>query len=124
MTPEELAENLGLKKSGKQWRGPCPIHGGTGDAFVVGERGDGKPLVHCFAGCEFRDIVRELRSRNLWPEDDKPAGPPPKKIEWAKWYIRIYEADSEAQRTLSEQDLKDYRKAKAILREAKEVGRA
>lgn len=71
-----IAESLGLSWSGSQWRGPCPVHGGTGGAFALSEKDDGSPLVHCFAGCSFRDIRDELHSVGLWPETDrKPATP-------------------------------------------------
>lgn len=124
MVCEAIAETYGLKKTGQKWRGPCPVHGGTGEAFVLAEREDGRPLVHCFAGCDFRDIVKELRARSLWPEDDKPVGPPPKKVEWARWCIRIFEEAKATGEPLGKQDWYDYRKAQGILSDAKEAGRA
>lgn len=122
MNASDLAEALNGRWEGTQYRCLCPVH--NGHSLMVKPANRSNPLVSCFGGCDFRDIVKELEAIGLWEQAGRPPGPPPKKIEWAKWFVRIYKADAEAQRTLSEQDLKDFRKAQAILREAKEVGRA
>jgi hypothetical protein len=57
---------------------PCPVpsHGkGRGDRNPSLRIGNGasRLLVHCYAGCDARDVLNELRRRGL---DDEPARPP------------------------------------------------
>lgn len=65
----------GVRKGVGEWlvRCPCPNHGkGRGDRFPslsVAQTPGGQFLVHCFAGCDFRDVMDELRRRGLI--DDK-----------------------------------------------------
>ena len=58
----EIAGQLGLKRSGRHWRGRCPLCGA--DALSVTANGP-KLLVYCFAGCEGAAILTELRRRDL-----------------------------------------------------------
>ena len=69
MSAEYIAKALGLRRTGSGWRGPCPVCGGSDGAtkFTVRDDGD-NVLVHCFGGCGQDSIVRELKSRSLWPE--------------------------------------------------------
>jgi len=65
----------GVRKGVGEWlvRCPCSNHGkGRGDrspSLSIGESKGGQFLVHCFAGCNFRDVMDELRRRGL--VDDK-----------------------------------------------------
>lgn len=52
MTPRDLAERLGLKRSGRSWRGDCPACGYAG-AFSLQEGRTGRPLAWC-ASCSDR----------------------------------------------------------------------
>ena len=54
-TPESIAEAFGLKRSGAEYKGPCPICGGT-DRFHV-KNGTDKLLLHCRNGCLFSDLA-------------------------------------------------------------------
>lgn len=74
MTATELANALDLKPRGHRFRGPCPVHGGGSEAFVVSESDRENPLVYCHKGCEFREIVAALKDRGLWT-DDRPRTP-------------------------------------------------
>jgi hypothetical protein len=76
-----------------------------------------RPVVHCFGGCEFRDVVRELEARGLWQKSERPPGPPPKKVEWARWCVAIFEEAKRTGQELTADDWRDYRKAQAVLRE-------
>jgi len=58
----EIAGHLGLRRSGRDWRGHCPLCGT--DAFALTANGS-KLLVYCFAGCEGTAILSELRRRDL-----------------------------------------------------------
>lgn len=67
MNAETIAHGLGLKRAGRGWRGPCPIHGGS--SFTVSEK-SGKPVFYCWSGCERGAILAALKSAGLWPESD------------------------------------------------------
>lgn len=68
--PEAVALSLGLKRSGGEWKGPCPLCGGD-DRFHVRRGRHYDLIVLCRAGCEFRDIAAELTARGII-EDDRP----------------------------------------------------
>jgi len=68
MTAAAIAEGLGLRRAGRGWRGPCPIHGGG--SFTLNER-DGRPVFYCWSGCDRNAILAEMRRRGLWPEQDR-----------------------------------------------------
>jgi putative DNA primase/helicase len=61
----------GRRSNGAGWlvRCPCPNHGkGRGDrspSLSVTDGDDGRLLLRCFAGCEFTDILSELKHRGL-----------------------------------------------------------
>jgi hypothetical protein len=67
MTAAEIARGLGLKRAGHNWRGPCPLHGGS--SFTVSEK-EGKPVFYCWSGCDRSAILAELKARGLWPESN------------------------------------------------------
>lgn len=65
MTAPEIAAALGdAHHSGAWWRCRCPVHGSLGATLALrdGERG---LIVKCFAGCDPRDVLAELRRRQL-----------------------------------------------------------
>jgi putative DNA primase/helicase len=74
----ELAARLGLHRTGREWRGACPICSYPG-AFVLSER-QGQALAWC-ASCQDREAVaRLLRDAGALPERrqvDAPARPDP-----------------------------------------------
>lgn len=41
------------------WRAKCPSHGSKGGTLKVVDRG-GKPLFHCFAGCEYQLVLESM----------------------------------------------------------------
>lgn len=124
ISAEQIAEGLGARRYGNSWRCPCPVCGENNQSKFKISEGNKGPLVYCFAGCDFRTVVAELEERGLWEKTEKPAGPPKKKVEWARWLVPIYEAAKRNGERLSAQDHADYRKAKAVLNEAREVGNA
>lgn len=67
-----LSRLANVKKSGKGWMASCPAHGGH-DCLTVEEK-DNKTLVHCFAGCETRDVVAalDLRLADLFADSLNP----------------------------------------------------
>ena len=72
-TAEVLLGRLAnVKKSGNGWMASCPAHGGH-DCLTVNEK-DGKVLVHCFAGCDTREVVEavDLRLSDLFADSLNP----------------------------------------------------
>ncbi len=72
MTAQELIERLdGVKRTGDgRWIARCPAHEDRSPSLTVREMGDGRVLVHCFAGCGAGDVVAAvgLRLSDLFPE--------------------------------------------------------
>lgn len=82
MRAADIAKALGgATRSGRGWlaRCPAPGHGqGRGDrtpSLSLADGDGGKLLVHCHAGCDPRDVLAELRERNLLDEPDRDARP-------------------------------------------------
>src|SRR4051794_1388803 len=50
------------KSSGEgQWTARCPAHQDRRSSLAVGIGKDGKVLIHCFSGCELKDILSHLK---------------------------------------------------------------
>jgi putative DNA primase/helicase len=85
MNADRIGVALRGKRNGRGWlvRCPCSHHGkGRGDrspSLSVAEGSDGQLLVHCFAGCDFQDVLDELEARGLVEgykhvdQDERPA---------------------------------------------------
>ena len=64
-----LARLQGVRRNGEQWVARCPAHADKSPSLSV-RNGDGKVLLHCFAGCKVEAIcaaasieVRDLFSK-------------------------------------------------------------
>lgn len=80
MNAGELVRALG----GRHGTARCPAHRDRNPSLSVRDTGDGRPLVHCHAGCPQDAVIAALRDLGLWPErhDDRPIirarrAPPP-----------------------------------------------
>jgi hypothetical protein len=63
MMAAEIARRLGgARREGRNWRCRCPAHGGRS---LMLRDGRGKLLVKCWAGCDTRDILAELRRHGM-----------------------------------------------------------
>ena len=63
----EIAKGLGARRSGPhQWQGRCPSHKDHTPSLSITDGDDGRPLVHCHAGCEQSDVIEALRAKGLW----------------------------------------------------------
>lgn len=69
MDVQGIAEALGLKRAGSEYKGPCPLCGGH-DRFHIKEGQSADLILLCRHGCRYGDIMRELESRHLVPKDD------------------------------------------------------
>jgi len=64
MSARIVAAALGkAHREGRNWRVSCPVHGGK--SLALADAHDGKLLIHCFGGCESRDVWNALRERGL-----------------------------------------------------------
>jgi putative DNA primase/helicase len=65
MNAAEISAQLGgAYRSGPWWRCRCPVHGSR-DATLALRDGNRRLIVKCFADCDPRDVVAELRRRGL-----------------------------------------------------------
>ena len=54
----------GIKQNGKEYVARCPSHGNdSSPSLSIKEGEDGRVLLHCFAGCRFKEIVEALGLR-------------------------------------------------------------
>ena len=61
----------GVRETGQgAWVARCPAHADRHPSLSVGEKMDGTPLVHCFAGCDFGSVVAAvgMEIHELYPE--------------------------------------------------------
>ena len=49
------------KRSGDGWKSKCPSHDGKSQSLSIGDGVNGKAILHCFSGCQYRDVLRALR---------------------------------------------------------------
>jgi putative DNA primase/helicase len=60
----EIARQLGRAvRVGHDWRCDCPLH--QGHSLTIADGRDGKLLVKCFGGCEWREIFNQFRNLGL-----------------------------------------------------------
>src|SRR5215469_15232402 len=60
----QIAATLGnAKRRGLDWRCQCPAHGGC--SLTLRNAPDGRLLIKCWAGCDTRQVLAELRRLHL-----------------------------------------------------------
>jgi putative DNA primase/helicase len=70
VSASNIARALGGRRNGQGYLCKCPVqshgrgHGDKNPSLSIAD-GDGKLLVRCFAGCDSRDVLAELRRRGL-----------------------------------------------------------
>jgi hypothetical protein len=103
MSAEQIARGLGgaYHREGAWWRCKCPAHHGKTDNSLALLDDGARVIVMCHSGCDFRDVIRELRARGLWsgqerrqryhraqtrqPAPQKPLPPGPAQLPTGKW---------------------------------------
>ena len=87
MSADQIGIALKGRRNGNGWLVccPCPNHGkGRGDRFPslsVADGDDDRLLLRCFAGCEFVDILGELKHRGLVGDGGVRNGPTPARLQ-------------------------------------------
>jgi putative DNA primase/helicase len=71
MNAAELAFHLHGKKSGAGWLARCPAHEDTNPSLSLKDGDDGRPLVHCHAGCDQSAVIAALRELGLWESTER-----------------------------------------------------
>jgi putative DNA primase/helicase len=66
VTARSIVEGLAGRWMRRSGVCKCPAHDDNSPSFSVSETRDGRPLVHCFAGCSQGDVIAALRARGLW----------------------------------------------------------
>lgn len=61
----------GASREGRDWRCCCPVHGGR--SLTLRDGRDGRLLVRCWAGCDARHVLAELRRLRLSGDDCRTA---------------------------------------------------
>jgi putative DNA primase/helicase len=115
MNAQQIGIALKGRRNGNGWlvSCPCPNHGsGRGDrnpSLSVTDGDDDRLLLRCFAGCEFEDIVGELRARGLADSDRRErrytAPRPVPKVEPDRIALDIWEATGPIHGTIAEEYL-------------------
>jgi putative DNA primase/helicase len=117
MTPaQEIITALGGRWHGSYGTARCVAHDDRKPSLKLCDGDSGALLVHCYSGCEPRDILSELRRRNLL--DGKPSESDRQRLEdqsrrireaaerdrehKRQWAIRIWRESKPASRTLVE----------------------
>lgn len=75
-----------------KWKACCPAHDDKEPSLSIREAGDGKVLLHCWAGCEAQDIAAAvgLELRDLFPGDHQQrTGPSKAAIEHERTVYQI-----------------------------------
>ena len=63
---ENIVAALGGKQSGSGYIARCPMHDDRHPSLSLSESNAGKLLLYCQAGCDSKELIEHLRSRNLW----------------------------------------------------------
>ena len=63
-----IASNIVHALGGRNGICKCPAHDDRNPSLSVKDAADGDVIVHCFSGCDFRDIKDELRNRGFLPD--------------------------------------------------------
>lgn len=67
---QAISEALSGKPESGKYRCHCPVGSHSSPRLMVSDRDDGTVGVYCFSGCKFTEIVKELKSRGLWPKQE------------------------------------------------------
>jgi hypothetical protein len=59
----------GVRRSGSGWKARCPAHHDPSPSLGINVADDGKILLRCYAGCDWRDVCEaaEIDPRDLFP---------------------------------------------------------
>src|SRR5262245_20775081 len=72
MNAAEIAAVLGdAKRNGRGWLAKCPLHQDATASLSIRDGDLVAILVKCFAECDSRDVLIELRRRGFLPDEER-----------------------------------------------------
>jgi putative DNA primase/helicase len=114
MDARAITAALGGKWQGRYGLCRCPTHADSTPSLKISDSDRRGIDVHCFAGCDWKEIKDELKRQNLLDGERcsgtpllKGAEPDPKKIDWSLWHRAV-----PLPGTLAEKYFVHYRKLK------------
>ena len=107
MNIQHIAEFLNLKKSGGEYKGPCPKCGGH-DRFHIKEGKQQDLIFLCRHGCTYAEIMQLLERWELVPKDDRSFVRPVYRqsdLMYCDSLMMVVEADLDRQTKFTKNDL-------------------
>jgi len=77
MTPRDIAACLNGTWNGRQGLMCCPAHADVNASLSVAVGDNGRPIFHCHAGCDFRDVIAALEREGVTTDTLEAPTPPP-----------------------------------------------
>ena len=75
MSAHDIVNRLDFCKSVREgeWLARCPSHDDKSPSLTIKDAGDGRTLVHCFAGCGANEVLNAigLELQDLYPPTDR-----------------------------------------------------
>lgn len=100
---------------GDRWMAKCPAHDDRGPSLSIRDAGDGRTLIHCFAGCGAVDVLAAigLELSDLYPPTDRnyPAEVRQRRATIDEMVVEIGRADMRKGIRLQGKDLERFRQA-------------
>jgi hypothetical protein len=95
-----LAKFASVKETGSGWSARCPAHEDRQASLSISDGRDGRVLLKCHAGCDYKKIVAALglEERDLFDADATPTTTPTKKSSSSKPTSKAYKTAIEAQK--------------------------
>ena len=102
MTAREIIAALKGRWHGQYGSARCPAHDDINPSLAIKDAPDGGITVHCFAGCDWRDVKDTLRRDGLLPErgadnghDRKEKAPPSRAVAVRREAAETEDAEAE-----------------------------
>lgn len=82
MRTDEIAARFEAKRVGTGWAARCPAHDDRTASLSITEGNEGRTLLKCHAGCDFKSILvaANLKPADCFPTSLKPASGSPRRI--------------------------------------------
>lgn len=93
---QEVVERLGGQWCGSYGVCCCPAHRDSTPSLSVSDGQDGRLLMRCHAGCEFRDIMAALERGGIHHQPDPTPKPPAPRRDHSEAIARIWQASRPA----------------------------
>jgi hypothetical protein len=74
LSAQEIAERLeeSHELGPGRYLACCPAHDDERPSLSIADGARGRPIFHCFAGCDWRDVSSALQARGLMPSKSWP----------------------------------------------------